>query len=1212
MYHRDIVVRAIGSLLACLWAAVTSFAQAEFELPSPILWVPLHGDAPLASIVPDGTNEINLEVQGGDPRFVDDEHFGRVFGCGAETSFLDLPGFEGMVDSPSSFATSFWFNADERNGTETLAVIPTGNSTHIWVWLDSDGDLCVGLTCTEDMGLKDGNWHHVTISTTNVTEPSGLDVYVGGVRVSQGLAEVSAVDNDASSNALRVCASDKGDDVLNGHVVDLVVFDRGLTADEVVLNYNLRDNPFTGSSQNARSSTLVTASKPVCSDVPIPGVITFTTCEPGYACLKVHARHLSEIDPSLKLNDFSGRVGLCVPESITDKLPDQAIVPPALAFFPLTLNRLWSYPQAVYRGEGRDVSLVQDDVFGQTLYCGGNDSFVALDTVPYGIDGGGRFSINLWFKPDAGSEGDGTGEHSWLFSHGDYGAGQDTMAANQVQIYLTNGNASDYAHVTAVMHDSNDARSIGGLDQLSVDPVPVLHGDENRQVGEFVRLEGLKDDSVTDVRDGEWHMVTVTTNPSSMGSKGYVLYLDGREINRQDANSTAENVLGNVFDVHGGDMLMAMNEMFLCGRGVPSTTDEQFTFRGQLAYLSLWSTTLGPGQISMLYDTVNPRNAEKAPLYEGDGTIVLDPDTVVRTERFTIDGRACQFPAIYAGALSNDCVIYVDGTKRCQIAEKDGGGWHECMDEYADAVVETDNAADPRTAARERKEAGYQMDPCLLGELEQDVKRESSVGCKDGLVCVPSEGQDAGDDLGTCIKAPSTISRFDVFNYLYRMKMALPMSLYPLIDESLDEMTMPANTATATAIAWQWSSSFRGTVPECSTEKNSSILLETATTQNPEHTECVWFSASTNGVSNGGALSDASTASSVAASPPEQIIMGHDMMEIILRPIQATIDHNGPYGRDQYEVFLRGKEDVVSTPYLADLASRTITTHTRTASDNPAVSKDNNEQWHMACVSAWSNGLEDELADKTPDNARASTIHLYLDATLLQTITVPFNDLHDGIGMTSNVTLCPSFNGRATNYISFARALDDDGISNLYAMYDAVGVADFDGENETTGTGLSAGAITGIVIGSLICGGILAMVGFFLTCERDRRTRGSFKRHKDSNVVLPDDVCISKNGDVEPSLRQQFSAYYSGSDISEGIHRQFSYEYPTHPSSVAVHSTAEDVMNTSNPVFELSEGTSTPDDEAGTDASAKFASDGITTTITTTPPSRSPTLDEGT
>jgi len=721
--------------------------------------------------------------------------------------------------------------------------------------------------------------------------------------------------------------------------------------------------------------------------------------------------------------------------------------------------------------------------------------------------------------------------------------------------------------------------------------VPVLHG--NGQVGEFVVLDddasqvlgGSGELDPRNARDGDWHMVTVTTN----GDAGFVLYLDGEEVNSIGANSTVENVLGEVFDVHGGDMLLAMNEMVLCRRGVPSSDDEPFAFRGRLAYLSLWDTRLGPGQVRLLFDAVTNAAQRSLPsalppsvAAEFDPTIHFD--RIDRASRVSVKGARCMFPAIYAGALAYDCVVYADGTERCEVADEDGGGWQVCA--AADAVgpstdsqqqqqeeEDADDAEyvddDLRAAVLQRGEAGGEMDHCLLSEPEQDVKRESPIGCRDGLMCVPITDDDlyysisdvgagagaGGGDIGTCMRAPSTISRFDIFNYLYRMNMAQPLSLYPLIDRSLEEVTLPPKTATAENVRWRWSSPFKGEVPQCTARSEdlgdgSSIELAISTTQGPEFSECVWFS-----------VREREDPSSSLQVYDKLVFMRNDVFEAVLHPVACR---DTPCTADQYTLDV----DIVAARDEADVMDAST-----------AANIDSAERWHMACASVSVSADDDTARNMT-------SVDLYLDGKRIKTLAVPAtvpassSVLPDAVGLRSNVTLCPSFDGSVTNYVRFGSSLSAEDINTLFRMYEDVGIADFGdfGQTDDTGGGLSAGAIAGIVIISLLCGGLLAVVAVMM--YRKSRSRGEFlRRDKDSNVAMPDDGADDGAGTAragERSLREQFSYEYSASDLSgQSLSRQFSYEYTQDGQDVhgrdgrEAAETTTGVVARANPIYEV-------------------------------------------
>ena len=1104
--------------LSCLlggWSVRAVSPTREIEIVQALndsveLWLPLHGDDPLSNNILSGEN-IDANVRpGGDPSFVEDRWFGAVFQCGPLSS-LAIEGFGESAAgslSPSSFSVSFWFRTNTSTGgsgvMQDLVWVPIDGDTHLHVWL-ADGDLWVGDGRVTGLdvpdSLSDGRWHHVTItsgasSVRDGSAPEVVDVYLEGVQVSNNTVQVSANVEPGVSDLL-VCDSvvENGRHVLDGHVLDLVVFDRTLSREEVVLNYNLRDNPFVSSSSYASFLDGESNDSPaVCSDEPIAGIITTTDCGEGHECYKLHARQFSELRSDGSLLGYEGSIGMCAPESrMTDMLPGPGVVPPPLAFFPLNMDQLWSWPLGIYKGDHRGVSLVSDELFGQALYCNGSEyGFAGLDSVPYGV--GGRWSINIWFRPDEVSD----KEHSWLFSHGD--TGTNPYGANQVQMYLTEskdgGSPSGYGHITASVHDGNDQVSLR-LD--GVDAVPVLNGDGT--VGEFLRANA-SDGAWHDIHDGEWHMMTLTTNVD--GQKGFVLYLDGEEVNALTREEAPRNFLGKEFEVHGGDPLVITNEMLLCGRGYDSA-GETFPFHGRLAFLSLWDTRLTPDEVSRLYTAVTAMGATDVanPTEEFDLVYREHGPYAVPYVRYTDSGQKCEFPAIWAGASVYDCVTHEDGKEKCFV----NGSWEECADKYGDgdAIIETE-----RADMMNRVEPGDEWDLCLLSVAPNDAATGSAQGCNGGLMCVPlEEGQAAVADEGRCQPAPGSFGSFHVFNYLHQIGMDHPLTLYPLLDESLDAVTVPSHAAIAEDIIWERSAPLGSSAPMCVADA-SKITLDVGVTNNGEHTDCVWFAPVD---TDGGAERDP------CSLPPRQILMSHKMLEVGLEPVTGSVG--------EYALFL-----------LANGSSSTAQSPSVTTGGSP-----NDEQWHFVCLT-------------TSSTSDVSNIDMYLDGRHVKAVSGE-GGLYDGITTSSVVSLCPSFNGQVAHYIGFGEALAANEIRSLYTMFDESGIVQgmLGFANGGSDGGLSGAEIAGVVIGSVLLGALLFAVVLAIVKHRSQLQQpASVKRDKDSNVILPNDDALvapdvaDQPGDLErdgeKSLRQKFSAHYPPSDLHGGsLSREFSAYY---------------------------------------------------------------------
>jgi hypothetical protein len=1094
------------AFLICLALCLTVGSSGNAsQVPDEIFRVLLHGNSPLTSVVPNGTMNAAIRSNVSSPRDVlwaEDEHFsGPIFSCDSETrAHLEVEGFEELAEPLDSFAVSFWFRArDSLVGSNSsvispLVVVPTSPDTTLHVEL-RDSQLCVGGGCTSDLELQDDNWHHLTISSN---EDGTMDAYIGGAPVSVDTFEPSQ-DGTTSTSSLLLCYSVIGEDVFDGYIADVVVFGRSLSEDEVVLNYNLRGNPFTSGLPG------------LCSDVLIPGVITTTECGKDMGCYIFPERDLSTVDSTLALTGFGGRIGVCVNSRVTELLPPPNVVPPANAFFPLNLNVMSSFPLSMYKGDGRGVYLVEDELFGQALYCNAEeDGFVALDSVGYGV--GGRFSINMWFNPDRIS---GKG-HSWLFSHGQNG--DDPMGANQVQIYLTEDAGSEYGHVSALVHDWNDEFS--GF----VDPVGILHSDGT--IGGMVDGNGTDGQEAHDIHDGDWHMVTLTSNP--MGEQGYVLYVDGEEVNRLDSAVEAQNVLGRDFDVIGGEMLMISNEMLLCGRGY--SREEEYPFQGKVAFLSVWEGALDPRQVRVLYDTVAQKGVS------GGGDV---KDTGIQEEiwmqtgtnyRYSTLGNQCVFPAIFQGAAVHDCVTFPDGTSRCDV----GDVWEECLTFESGLIADVPSQGySVIEEIYERTTAGGMLEHCLLTESPDEASRESSLGCKDGFMCAPYEHSSSED--GICIQNPSSIARYDIFNYMNMQELPQPLSLYPLLDGSLSEVTFPANEGVGSP-SWRYSQNFRAQVPDCTAQESRSLIgLVASTTHEPGHTECIWFAPSP----------------SFGDVPPEkQMIMSNEMMTVVLEYV--------PSSQGKYSIGIEG----IGQNSIQESWSDSGQTEMKSTIDS-------NGEWHFMCASAFSSYNKTEVT-------------IYLDGTLESSwVSRDHGGLHDGIGEASDVFLCPYFNGQVSQYVNFGTSLSEKQVKSLYDVFrdsgiieEGTGVGQDDGNS-----GLSGGAIAGIVIGSVVAGGLLAIL-LIIVAKKYRRSRpNSFRKYKNDSGGFASGDLQSDAGDGSRSLREQFSYQYSASELedtlsralSENLSRNFSYEYEMEGSndqngSMGQISKKEDMM-VSNPTY---------------------------------------------
>lgn len=735
-----------------------------------------------------------------DATWEEDINFGTVFRCGRDTkSFLEIPDII-SDDSSGGFAISFWFKPRDDAPEEFSGLLSQGNGdSKISISVDNS-TICFGDTEKTCLKPKDSpqiqstGWHHVTLTTYSDDTESGYQMYVDGVEYGK-FPETGAIDMLDGSSLFLCSTGENGTDIFDGSIVDLVVFGQNLEKDEVVTNYNVR-NPFRDSINPG-----------MCSDEAIPGILTQTSCAEGFDCYMLSLNDIVELTNTHEYDDLVGRLGLCVPDIYTNLLPSHLLVPTAHVFYPLTSNKLQSFPMSLYSGSSQGATIVPDRLFGQTLYCNGTEmEYVALDPVAYGVGGG--FTINFWFRPDQVSS-DG---FSWLFSHGSKGNEEDAFGPNQVQIYLTeNGDQSDYGHVSAYVRDSNDQYK-------GIDSTAILNGDGT--IGSLM-TKAPKDNAEDDVYDGDWHMVTLTSHANR--DKGYILYVDGKKVNELSPETDVETILGQDFQIGGGDMLFMTGNMILCSRGY----GDRYPYRGQIAWLSLWEQALMEEQVELLYDSVSQYGVQGSPinpLMEDD--VLLDP-SLVEILQYSTSGKRCIFPSLYENEAVYGC-IQIDNVYKCDVG---GGVWEEC----------DDGLVDDATVISKRTQPGKLLDPCLISESPKDAEKNSGKGCDQGLICTPT---DASKEIGVCDMAPSPIAAYHIFNWIYYKGLPQPQVLYPFLDGSYMAITHPQYTAKEQNIGWGWDERFRASVPRCSSALASRIELFTSEKQDSSMgTTCVWFSA---------------------------------------------------------------------------------------------------------------------------------------------------------------------------------------------------------------------------------------------------------------------------------------------------------------------------------------------------------------------------------
>jgi len=155
----------------------------------------------------------------------------KALSFNGSTDYVDL----GDVGNPSAGTIALWFQKPNIN-TGADYLIDGRGTGNFWflqdyvsgACTDSEGNICFnGLVEIQSSNLSNNTWHHVTI-TTNSTESK---IYLNGALIDTG----SGLDPDFRS--LRIGARYTASSFFTGSFSDVRVYDRSLTATEVLTLY---------------------------------------------------------------------------------------------------------------------------------------------------------------------------------------------------------------------------------------------------------------------------------------------------------------------------------------------------------------------------------------------------------------------------------------------------------------------------------------------------------------------------------------------------------------------------------------------------------------------------------------------------------------------------------------------------------------------------------------------------------------------------------------------------------------------------------------------------------------------------------------------------------------------------------------------------------------------------------------------------------------
>jgi len=274
-------------------------------------------------------------------------------------------------------------------------------------------------------------------------------------------------------------------------------------------------------------------------------------------------------------------------------------------YFPLTNGSLDSWPWATRAGtplQGQPQWGVTEnsqglDYFPGAMKCTGTGMHVHIDNLLYGRRG--SFAINLWIKsaaqrPPGRSPARnvlGGTLFQYVLSHSGVLQPNTSFSVfdrNQVNIYLPAPGRPLFGIARAAIKDSNDDE-----DSMFVD--------SDGAVNNNVRRSPLPS-APANVTDGAWHMLTVTTFPETLNSRGFQLYVDGAL-----AGQVPSAFNGEDSESDGGDPIFLDGPLSLCNR---ADGDANRSFYGYISQLAVIDAALEPEDVKALYDVVVSEDRE--------------------------------------------------------------------------------------------------------------------------------------------------------------------------------------------------------------------------------------------------------------------------------------------------------------------------------------------------------------------------------------------------------------------------------------------------------------------------------------------------------------------------------------------------------------------------------------------------------------------------
>jgi hypothetical protein len=145
-----------------------------------------------------------------------------------------------------NFNVSCWIKTTNSSPSDYMGVISkynTGTSTGLWIQLNPTNRYVTfgwdgSIFLISNTSVNNGIWRNISCQRTGV---STVEIYVDGILVSSGAGANKSSDSVTSLDVGRINISGR---YFNGNIASTVLYNRALSASEVLQNYNAQKSRF--------------------------------------------------------------------------------------------------------------------------------------------------------------------------------------------------------------------------------------------------------------------------------------------------------------------------------------------------------------------------------------------------------------------------------------------------------------------------------------------------------------------------------------------------------------------------------------------------------------------------------------------------------------------------------------------------------------------------------------------------------------------------------------------------------------------------------------------------------------------------------------------------------------------------------------------------------------------------------------------------------